>query len=401
MERVLPSAASARKGPASEAEASRVAVREKLHTYNETVKKARTEIFTDQESQRRRTVDERQATINTARATAQTALQEAKKSLAAEVKAARTELEQSSGALADQIAEAVLAGTPSESGQFPGQRVRDEHLAALLGFLLQMLSLFIFSWRFRRLRKRAPRRTQPSRIAGLIFRWLNFLIVFGGIGYLIMASTEAHFSAPTRRKFPSSIVEATAVKAEADRELRETEAKVEHLDQDLTAMREEARRNWAAESERLRASSVAEIEKINQAARGELAASERAAQQQLRHIAAALSVERAAALVSSRMNPEIRSRMFQSLSRQAWKGCELKALAERYAGALVDVALENKQADQVKQELAAFAAMMRESAELHAFLANPSIARAAKHSAIEADRRRGWARAARCAIICL
>jgi F-type H+-transporting ATPase subunit delta len=61
----------------------------------------------------------------------------------------------------------------------------------------------------------------------------------------------------------------------------------------------------------------------------------------------------------------------------------LKALAERYAGALVDVALENKQADQVKRELAAFAALVRESPELHAFLANPSIARAAKHSAIE------------------
>jgi F-type H+-transporting ATPase subunit delta len=62
----------------------------------------------------------------------------------------------------------------------------------------------------------------------------------------------------------------------------------------------------------------------------------------------------------------------------------LKALAERYAGALVDVALANHQADQVKQELAFFATMMRESPELHSFLANPSIARAAKHSAIEA-----------------
>jgi F-type H+-transporting ATPase subunit delta len=61
----------------------------------------------------------------------------------------------------------------------------------------------------------------------------------------------------------------------------------------------------------------------------------------------------------------------------------LKALAERYAGALVDVALENKQADQIKQELSAFAAMVRESAELHAFLANPSIVRASKHAAIE------------------
>ena len=61
----------------------------------------------------------------------------------------------------------------------------------------------------------------------------------------------------------------------------------------------------------------------------------------------------------------------------------MKALAERYAGALVDVALENKQADLVKQELAAFAAMVRESPDLHSFLSNPSIARAIKHAAIE------------------
>src|ERR1700688_884866 len=62
----------------------------------------------------------------------------------------------------------------------------------------------------------------------------------------------------------------------------------------------------------------------------------------------------------------------------------MKALAERCASALVDLALENKQADLVKQELADFAALIRESPELQAFLSNPSIARAAKHSAIDA-----------------
>lgn len=61
----------------------------------------------------------------------------------------------------------------------------------------------------------------------------------------------------------------------------------------------------------------------------------------------------------------------------------MKALAGRYAGALVEVALERNQAEQLKQELADFAALVRESPELHAFLANPSIARASKHAAIE------------------
>ena len=124
MERVLNERSRLAEGAKVEAEASRVAVREKLHTYNETLKKARTEIFTEQESQRRHTLDERQATINTARTTAQAALQEAKKGLAAEVQAARTELEQSSGALAGDIAEAILAGLPSAPGGARGKGAR-------------------------------------------------------------------------------------------------------------------------------------------------------------------------------------------------------------------------------------------------------------------------------------
>lgn len=154
---------------------------------------------------------------------------------------------------------------------------------------------------------------------GLIFRWLNFLIVFGGIGYLIAKHGGAFFRG-NAKEIAASIHEATAAKAEADRELREVETKIARLDQDVTEMRGEAQRNWAAESERLHASGVAEIEKINLAARAELAASERAAQQQLREVAAAMAVENAAAVVISRMNAEIRARMFQSFLSELGRG---------------------------------------------------------------------------------
>ena len=59
-------------------------------------------------------------------------------------------------------------------------------------------------------------------------------------------------------------------------------------------------------------SGLAEIEKIKLAARAELAASERAAQQQLREAAASMAVERAGALVNSRMNGEVRAKLFHS-----------------------------------------------------------------------------------------
>ena len=124
MERVLSERHKRAEGARIEAEASRVAVHEKLRTYNDALKKARVEIFAEQESQRRRTLDERQATINAARATAQSALQEAKKGIAADVKAARVELERSKDTLANEIAEAILAGSPSGPRSSQGKGAR-------------------------------------------------------------------------------------------------------------------------------------------------------------------------------------------------------------------------------------------------------------------------------------
>jgi F0F1-type ATP synthase membrane subunit b/b' len=147
--------------------------------------------------------------------------------------------------------------------------------------------------------------------AGLIFRWLNFILVFGGIGYLIAKHGGAFFKA-NAKAIASNITEGQAAKAAADAELSEVNAKISRLEQEVAELREAARRDGMAEAERLRASGVSEIEKIDQAARAELAASERAARQQLREAAASMAVERAGDLVHSRMNGEVRARMFHS-----------------------------------------------------------------------------------------
>jgi len=111
-------------GARSEAEASRVVANEKQRFYMEALKKARAEVFAELETLRRRALDERQAKINAARANAQSRLQEAKKAVAAEVKAARVEMERSSGDLANDIAEAILAGLPSGPGSSQGKGAR-------------------------------------------------------------------------------------------------------------------------------------------------------------------------------------------------------------------------------------------------------------------------------------
>jgi F0F1-type ATP synthase membrane subunit b/b' len=116
LERVLSERHKRAAGARLEAEASRVTMQEKLRAYNEALRKERGEIFVEQETVRRRVLEDRQAAVSAARSAAQKELQAAKTALAAEVEAARVELEQSSVALADEIAESILAGTPSNSG---------------------------------------------------------------------------------------------------------------------------------------------------------------------------------------------------------------------------------------------------------------------------------------------
>ena len=109
------------------------------------MKKARGEIFAEQESKRRGTLEERQATINTARATAQSALQEAKKSIAADVQEARAELELSKDNLANEIAEAILAGRPSGPGDSKGRGGAMKNLRGFLAFASGAFLIFFFT----------------------------------------------------------------------------------------------------------------------------------------------------------------------------------------------------------------------------------------------------------------
>jgi len=61
----------------------------------------------------------------------------------------------------------------------------------------------------------------------------------------------------------------------------------------------------------------------------------------------------------------------------------LRALAQRYAAALADVAIESGTARQVKNELASFVGLLAESADLKNFLSSPALPRATKQAVIE------------------
>ena len=95
-------------GSRQEAESLAAAVQEKQSAYREGLRKARAEIFVEQEAARRAALDERARVIRDARSRANEEVQAAKARLAADIEEARKSLDASAQELAEEVARAVL-----------------------------------------------------------------------------------------------------------------------------------------------------------------------------------------------------------------------------------------------------------------------------------------------------
>jgi F0F1-type ATP synthase membrane subunit b/b' len=146
---------------------------------------------------------------------------------------------------------------------------------------------------------------------GTVFRWLNFLLVFGALAYVI-AKYGAPYFRSRAQSIAKSIEEAAQNRAAAERELRETLQKLSSVDREIEEERRGGQRDSAADRERIRELTKSEVEKIQQAGRAEIAASERAGAQEIRAIAAKLATERAAVLIREQMNTAAETALFGS-----------------------------------------------------------------------------------------
>jgi len=108
IERVVAERGKRIEGARREAEELRKSAQEKSRAYQESLRKARAELFKEQEAARRLALDERGASIQEARQRANEAIQEAKGRIRVEIQAARAELDTNTIQLAEEIARTIL-----------------------------------------------------------------------------------------------------------------------------------------------------------------------------------------------------------------------------------------------------------------------------------------------------
>ena len=145
----------------------------------------------------------------------------------------------------------------------------------------------------------------------LIFKWLNFFLVFGGGGYFA-AGPFRKWIAGERRAISDQIAEAQHQREESRRRLAEIEQKLAGLAQEIEALRREARENAAAEQVRLREAARRESERVLATARAEIDSAGRAARIELRAYAARLAVTLAEQRLRQQLTPQLHAALFQA-----------------------------------------------------------------------------------------
>ena len=149
---------------------------------------------------------------------------------------------------------------------------------------------------------------------GWIFRWLNFAIVFGAIAYFAVKKGGPYFRAHAD-EISRRIAEGARAREAAEQQRKEIQGKLAGIDQEVAAMREEAKRDAEAEAQRLRALAREEAQKIEAVAQAEIAAAERAARLELKSLGARLAIERAEALLLTELTPKAETALFESFVR--------------------------------------------------------------------------------------
>ena len=158
----------------------------------------------------------------------------------------------------------------------------------------------------------------------LIFKWLNFITVFGGLGYLLRKPMREFFTGQ-REVIQSSIEEARRAREESRARLRGVEERLARLEQEVEALRREAAENATAEKQRIQETAQREAERILSTARAEMESVTRAARLELRAYAARLAVSLAEQEIRQRLTPQAHAALFQAFAGHLAPGKERRA----------------------------------------------------------------------------
>jgi F-type H+-transporting ATPase subunit b len=135
------------------------------------------------------------------------------------------------------------------------------------------------------------------------WKWVNFVVLAGGLGYLVGKSAGPLFAARSR-KIRQDMLDAEDARQEAEARVAEVDRRLADLEADIAALRLESQREAQSEIVRIQRQTAAEIGKIQAHAQREIAAAAKAARSELKRYAAELALSLAEQKIRACMTPQ-------------------------------------------------------------------------------------------------
>jgi len=137
----------------------------------------------------------------------------------------------------------------------------------------------------------------------LLWKWANFALLAGGLGYLAYKKAGVFFRSRTEA-IRQGIEEADRLRREAEARVAEMDERLKNLETEIESLRQHASGEMAAESERIRRETEENLRKMREQAEQEIASAAKAARHEVRAHAAELAVGLAAGKIRARLTQQ-------------------------------------------------------------------------------------------------
>ncbi|SPE42280.1 ATP synthase subunit b [Candidatus Sulfopaludibacter sp. SbA3] len=156
----------------------------------------------------------------------------------------------------------------------------------------------------------AESKSEGERSGLEAWKWANFLILAGGLGYLIRKNAGPFFAA-RGKKIQQDMLDAQEMRADAERRAADVDRRLANLEKEIASLKAESQAEAKAETERSMQHTASEIAKIRAHAEREIVAAGKAARMDLKRYSAELAVQLAEQKISAHMTGEAQDNLVQ------------------------------------------------------------------------------------------
>jgi F-type H+-transporting ATPase subunit b len=140
------------------------------------------------------------------------------------------------------------------------------------------------------------------------FRWVNFAILFGGLGYLLRKPAREFFEG-RRNEISSGLQRASQAQETAEARMSEIEKRLSRLSSDITALRGEAEKESAVERAKVIEEAKREVERVVEQSRQEIQRIARTAEREIKEGLADVVIDRASKALRTEMTEDDQKRV--------------------------------------------------------------------------------------------